>query len=139
MSDEKRDPPNMDLIQMVQRARMQHDADAKPSDVSAVYWIEAKYEGDDVKPPTPNAGQWMVDIPVDAADTAWEQIKAATVTGQLGYKSKVSTAARSGAKTATRTLIVRVHAASDAAEVQRIKAALDGMTMPGEWRFERDS
>jgi len=137
-SDEKPNPPNMDLIQMVQRARMQHDADAKPSDVSAVYWIEAKYEGDDVKLPTAQAGQWLIDIPVEAADAAWEQVKAATGAGQLGYKSKVSTAARSGAKTSTRTLIVRVHDATDTAEVERVKAVLAALPITGEWRFETD-
>jgi len=41
MTDPKNDPPNLDLISMVQQARMQHDADVLPSQVGAVYWIES--------------------------------------------------------------------------------------------------
>lgn len=38
----KNEKPNLDLIGMVQQARMQHDAGAAPSQMDAVYWIEAK-------------------------------------------------------------------------------------------------
>ena len=34
------DNPDLDLIGMVQRARMALDAETQPSQVSAVYWIE---------------------------------------------------------------------------------------------------
>ena len=36
--------PDLDLIQMVQRARMLHDKSARPSDYTSVYWIEAKQQ-----------------------------------------------------------------------------------------------
>ncbi len=46
------DSPNLDLIRMVQQARMAHDAQAKPSQVAAVYWIEAKPLAEDSPAPT---------------------------------------------------------------------------------------
>ena len=46
---------DLDLIQMVQNARMLHDASAKPSQIKAVYWIEAKCESCQL--PTPR--KWV--------------------------------------------------------------------------------
>ena len=37
MSDPKPKAPNLDLIQMVQQARMLHDREAVPSSMNAVY------------------------------------------------------------------------------------------------------
>ena len=48
---------NLDLIQMVQRARMLHDETAVPSDMTAVYWIEAKRRDGDTPGPTSTGGR----------------------------------------------------------------------------------
>jgi len=61
MADDRQPQPiNLDLIEMVQRARMMHDEDARPSDYAAVYWIEAKRGAGDYPAPTANAGEWRV-------------------------------------------------------------------------------
>ncbi|HEX2622319.1 MAG TPA: hypothetical protein VHL11_19305, partial [Phototrophicaceae bacterium] len=56
-------PPklDLDLIAMVQKARMLHDAEAKPSEISAVYWIEAKNLSDPAITPTPRSGEWVIE------------------------------------------------------------------------------
>ena len=83
--------PDLDLIQMVQRARMLHDQSARPSDYTSVYWIEAKQQSGDTPAPTANAGEWRATLPAAEVDAVWERVKALTARGELGYKSKVST------------------------------------------------
>ena len=86
------DKPNLDLIAMVQKARMEHDAQAKPSQVSAVYWIEAKRQNEGAAP-TARAGHWLIRTRVAEVDSAWAAIRQATEAGRLGYKAKVATIA----------------------------------------------
>jgi hypothetical protein len=135
MSDSKYDPPNMDLIRLVQQARLQHDRDAKPSDVSAVYWLE--FKSDSAPPPTPHAGQWVIEIPADQADTIWESVKSATQRGDLGYKSKLATISRTG-KPTLQTLAIRTYDSQDAEDVARVRAGLSALGIVGDWVYEPD-
>ena len=117
--------PNLALIQMVQNARMLHDKTARPSDYSAVYWIEAKREPGDYPPPTGHAGEWRVTLHADDVDAIWERIKAATTAGQLGYKSKLSTRPAAGqTRPEQRLLCARTCDARDAVDVARVESAL---------------
>jgi hypothetical protein len=131
---------DLDLIRMVQRARMQHDAQAKPSEVAGVYWIEARCETLECPGPTPRAGQWVLNTTVDLVDELWEAIREATVDGKLGYKAKVTTAPRSGKGGDSRTIVVCTYDSSDTQDVQRIWDLLDALELDGaaggEWRFE---
>lgn len=128
--------PNLDLIQMVQQARMAHDRDATPSAVSAVYWIESKPLAP-VPPPTPRAGEWVIETTVTNVDALWAKIKAATEAGQLGYKSKVSTSPAKGqANTAARLIVVRTRDADESADVARVEAVLKALDIPPV-RYER--
>jgi hypothetical protein len=136
MSNDK-DP--LDIIEMVQKARMQHDADARPSNIAAVYWIEAKDRSAQAKAPTPRSGQWVIETDINAVDALWEQVKTATEAGKLGYKSKVSTASRSHAKGPDqRVICVRTYDADDTEDVARVQAALKALNMPGPYTYERD-
>ena len=121
-ADEQSPDLNLDLIQMVQRARMLHDQSARPSDYSSVYWIEAKREAGDTPAPTANAGEWRATLPAAQVDAVWERVKALTVKGALGYKSKVST--QGLVSRDERLLCVRTYDAGDGADVERIGAAL---------------
>ena len=88
------DQPNLDLISMVQRARMEHDAQAQPSQVSAVYWIEAKRQTRRRSADRRAPGYWLITTTLREVDGQWAAVKAATEAGKLGYKSKVATAGR---------------------------------------------
>ncbi|MDE2857539.1 MAG: DUF1917 domain-containing protein [Chloroflexota bacterium] len=119
---------NLDLIEMVQRARMMHDEDARPSDYAAVYWIEAKRGTGDYPAPTANAGEWRVRLTVATVDAVWEMVKRATVAGKLGYKSKVSTRPAAGqADPDERLICMRTYDARDADDVERVRAALQAI------------
>ena len=110
---------NLDLIDMVQRARMMHDEAARPSDYAAVYWIEAKRQPGDYPAATANAGEWRVRLTVETVDAVWEMVKRATVEGKLGYKSKVSTRPAAGqADPDERLLCVRTYDADDQVDMR---------------------
>jgi hypothetical protein len=124
MNDDTPTPPNLDLIQMVQRARLLHDADARPSEVSGVYWLEHK-PAVTVRPPTPRAGLWVIHTDAEHLDPLWERLKAANTHGALGYKIKASTAPRGqDAAPTARVIMVCVADGSDAADVERVRQAL---------------
>ena len=132
-------PLNLDLINMVQHARMMHDQTARPSDYSSVYWIESKRKEGDYPALTPNAGEWRVKLNVTNVDALWEQVKQATEKGKLGYKSKVSTRpAASQTHPDERLLCVRTYNADDSADVERVKTALIDMGLNEELIYNRD-
>jgi hypothetical protein len=124
---------------MVQAARMQHDSEALPSQAGGVYWIEARRKVGDYPTPTPRSGQWVIETSLQEVDTLWLKVKQATEQGQLGHKSKVSTAAGPGQADANLRLIcVRSYDGDDAADVQRIREALAALGMEGNWCYEKD-
>lgn len=118
-------PLNLDLILRVQRARMLHDAEAVPSEIGGVYWIEVKPAAPAFAPPTPRAGFWLIETSLADIDAMWETVKAATVAGKLGYKSKASTAPRGGkGDPSQRVICVCTADRADSADVERVRAAL---------------
>ena len=128
------DKPNLDLINRVQQARMQHDHTAQPSQVSGVYWIEAKRSSGSEPGPTARAGYWQLVTSVDQIDEIWAIIKAATEAGKLGYKSKVATATHDANPT-HRMIHVLTYDSDDKADIDRVRAAL---TIPGDWSYQAD-
>ncbi|NDJ59835.1 MAG: DUF1917 domain-containing protein [Chloroflexi bacterium] len=136
---QRSDQPDLDLIARVQRARLEHDAAARPSAVSAVYWIEVKRGAEHGGPaPTARAGQWVLHTTVAAVDALWAQVKAATERGQLGYKAKVSTASRGGASAPDdRMICVLTYDADDAADTARVRAVLTEIGADGAWTYAR--
>ena len=131
-ADEPASDLKLDLIQMVQRARMLHDETALPSSLPAVYWIEAKRRDGDYPPPTANAGEWRVRLLADEADAVWARVKALTLAGELGYKSKVSTRPAAGQSNPdARLLCARTYDAGDADDVERVAKALRSIGLRG--------
>lgn len=132
------DPRSLDLIQMVQRARMQHDADAQPSQANVGYWIEAKRQVAGPAP-TPRSGQWVIPTTLGEIDALWARVKAATELGTLGYKSKAATVSRAGGvDAADRVICARTYDADDAADVQRVHDALRDLGVTAALHYERD-
>lgn len=128
--------PDMDLIDMVQRARMVNDAQATPSQVAAVYWIEAKAP---TGTPTARAGAWIIHTTVTEVDALWATIKAATEAGTLGYKSKVSTSpGKEQGHPDARLIHVRVADSAADADVKRVEQALRDLGVSGDMRYEAD-
>lgn len=133
----KAGPPDLDLIQMVQAARLAHDADVLPSQVHAVYWLEVKREGPGPAP-TSRAGAWVIETTAAQADALWIAIRAATRSGQLGYKSKTTTSARAGGLDRDqREIHVLTFDADDTADVERVRTALEQIGITESLRYVR--
>ena len=116
---------DLDLIQQVQRARIEHDRTALPSQMTAVYWIEAKNEQPGAHRPTPRLCEWRIDTTAADADTLWRRIREATWQGALGYKSKVSTrAARTQHSVDQRQVVVMMYDRDDDAHIARVRQQL---------------
>ncbi len=130
MTKPKATPPDMDLIRMVQQARMMHDREVVPSQVNAVYWIESKPLREAAEP-TARAGEWLILTTHSEVDALWVKIREATEQGLLGYKSKVATISTKGRKADERVIVVRTRDADDSADVARVKAALRAMGITG--------
>lgn len=120
------DPLDLDLILMVQRGRMHHDAGARPSQANTGYWIEAKPAKSSTEP-TSNAGQWILHTTIENVDALWAKISAATEAGTLGYKSRVSTASPVRGKPSQRVILVCTYDASDSADIERVHLALNAL------------
>lgn len=124
------DAPNLDLIGMVQRARLAHDADALPSQMTGVYWVECKRPTPDPAP-TARAAAFTVRLTLDQLDAVWVAVRDATRRGELGYKSKAATASRGlQADRLDRQIVVAVYDAADTADVARTRAALLALLAP---------
>jgi len=129
------DPRLMALIDRVQRARLEHDAATLPSQVHGNYWIECKRPASDPAP-TARAGFFIIPAEREQLDALWQVIRAATLRGELGYKSKVATAARPRSETGggQRDLIYPIHVATydadDQADRERVRAALRDLLAP---------
>ena len=131
------DPLDLDLIRMVQQARMAHDADAVPSEVAGVYWVEAKRKTVGHEP-TPRAGVFVISTTQQQIDALWATIKQATWDGKLGYKSKAATASRSmGVDQTDRVIHVLTYDADDTADVARVRAALIELGVTANVAFRR--
>lgn len=115
---------DLDLIQRVQRARMLHDQHAQPSQVPAVYWIEAKNPHAQALP-SPRSGEFRIQSDLKRVDGDWARIKTATEAGELGHKSKVSTVATDGIPhSEQRVICVRTTDADDRADRDRVQKHL---------------
>jgi hypothetical protein len=135
-NDKKGDPLNMDLIRMVQNARMMHDNETLPSKISGVYWLECKRKEGDYPAITPRTGEWRLITTLAEVDAVWLKIRAATEAGELGYKSKVSSISPDS-DADHRLICVRTYDADDTADVERVQQALIKLGFEG-LEYKRD-
>ncbi len=131
------DRPELDLIDLVQRARMAHDDQAKPSQIRGAYWLEAKAPPGLWPGPTRRAAEFHAGADLAEVDALWETLRAATQAGRLGYKAKVATAAREAAPD-RRELRVLVADRADETEVARLQAELRALTPDLRWELLPD-
>ncbi|MCW7075225.1 MAG: DUF1917 domain-containing protein [Candidatus Methanospirare jalkutatii] len=101
MSAEKQQPH--ELIKAKQSEKHEEEAeifslpdsdysDAKPSEVTDVYWIYAERKRGKYPKATPRSGKWLIFVDPENVDEVWAKIKKAVEEGKLGDSAKVSTA-----------------------------------------------
>ncbi|MCS7071628.1 MAG: DUF1917 domain-containing protein [Anaerolinea sp.] len=123
------DPHSLSLIARVQRARLEHDAGILPSQVSGNYWIECKRPTAEPAP-TVRAGAFIIPAQREHLDALWQVIRAATLRGELGYKSKVATAPHPANGGDVYPIHVATYDAADEADCARVRAALVPLLAP---------
>jgi hypothetical protein len=70
---------------------MKKTSDAKPSQVTDVYYIWAVRQKGVYPSPTDRNGKWLIFVDVSEVDEVWAKIKKATEEGRFGDRVKVAT------------------------------------------------
>ncbi|MGD0070900.1 MAG: putative phosphothreonine lyase domain-containing protein [Candidatus Bathyarchaeia archaeon] len=81
-----------DFIKARQRKMSSTYSNAKPSEVTEVYWIYAIRKKGEYPKSTMNSGKWLIFVDKRDVDRVWNTIRKATEDGLLGDSSKVATA-----------------------------------------------
>ena len=92
----------------------------KPSKTFHCYWIEV----DNLHPhpePTKESGKMLFFYSIDKIDFNWGKIRLGTICGELGYKSKVSTAQT---KHKSKVICIYFYDFNDKKDIKRIKKCL---------------
>lgn len=118
-------------------------SEAKPSEVTDVYWIYAKREKGKYPTSTQRSGKWLVFVNIDDVDEVWEKIKKATREGQLEGSAKVATAKQNPNATNPNTKVICVYTYdwSDEKDVKRVRDELRklGITNKIPYRADEDT
>ncbi len=98
----------------------------KPSKITSIYWIYALNEISPYPESTERSGKWLIFVPNDEIDDAWDRIRGATKNGLLGGSSKVATARPNpNAVTSTSKVIcVYTYDWKDEKDVMRVREEL---------------
>ena len=129
-------------------------SDAKPSEVTNVYWIYAKREKGKYPKATQRSGKWLVFVNVKNIDEVWTQVKKVTEEGRLGDSAKVGTAKPNPNATNPDTKVICVYTYdwADEKDVKRVREELrklgitnkipykaDEDTLSGKYRIRGDT
>lgn len=100
--------------------------DAKPSEVTDVYWIYTIRKKGKYPNSTPRSGKWLIFVNIKNVDEVWAKIKDATEDGKLGDSAKVATAKPNTLATDPNEKVICVYSYdwTDEEDVRRIREEL---------------
>lgn len=110
-----------------------------PSTYEDGYWIGCHHQQD--RTPSPDPGKWMIFVPIDQVDAAWELVSAAVREGRLGPSAKVSTAKPNpNARDLSRRVVI-VYTADwrDEDDVRRVLCGLRDLGFMGKLSYKADA
>lgn len=113
---------------------------AKPSEITDVYWIYAIRKKGKYQKPTPRSGKWLIFVDPENVDEVWEKIKKAVEEGKLGESAKVATAkpkplaGKSGAK----VICVYTYDWTDEKDVKKIREELRKLGITNKIPYKAD-
>ncbi len=118
-------------------------SDAKPSEITEVYWIYATRKKGIYPKPTHRSGKWLIFVKKENVDEIWEKIKKAVEEGKLGDSAKVSTARRSPLSLNSNNHVICVYTYDykDEEDVKRIREELRklGITWKIPYKADKDT
>jgi len=114
------------LIKARQRKISLPYSDAKPSEVTEVYWIYSIRKKGEYPKPTVRSGKWLIFVDKKDADEVWAKITKATEEGKFGDSSKVATAKPNPNATNPDTKVICVYTYdwADEKDVKRVREEL---------------
>jgi hypothetical protein len=112
----------------------------EPTDCTKSWWLYAESRRKHKKA-TKNSGKWILFIPPEHINAAWEQIKDATEQGPLGGRAKCSTKKGWKGKGNDYVIIVYTYDYKDTTDVMRIREELRelGFTKPIPYKTDADT
>lgn len=122
----KKERRSHESIKKMQRKIALPFSDAKPSEVTEVYWIYAIRKKGQYPKSTPRSGKWLIFVDPKNVDEVWLKIKKAVEEGKLGSSAKVATAKPSplAGKSNAKVICVYTYDWTDEKDVKRIREEL---------------
>jgi hypothetical protein len=100
--------------------------DAKPTEVTDVYWISARRKKGKYPEPTERSGKWLIFVDPEDVNEVWLNVKETIEEGRLGSSAKVSTAKpnRLAGESKQKVICVYTYDWMDEKDVRRIREEL---------------
>ena len=117
------------------------DSEAKPSEVTDVFWIYARREKGTYHKSSERNGKWLIFVPSQNIDGKWAKIRKATEEGLLGSSSKVSTARPNPNSTEPNKHVICVYTYdwADEKDVRQIREQLRELGVTEKIPYKADS
>lgn len=109
----------------------------KPSQITDRYWHYA-WAPPALRATTPRVGKWLLFIPDEALDEAWERIEAAVVAGRLGPAAKTRTASQGPPGESLKVICIYTRDADATADRERIRRAVAALGFTQELVYKTD-
>ncbi len=115
------------------------ESEAKPSQVTDVYWIHADRRKGSYPMPTSRNGKWLIFVKDRDIDEVWDKIRKATEDGKLGSGAKVATAKPSLlGESGTKVICVYTYDWTDEKDVKRVREELKKLGITNKIPYKSD-
>ena len=113
---------------------------AKPSEVTDIYWIYAIRKRGRYPKAIPRSGKWLIFVDPENVDEVWPKIKKAVEEGKLGNSAKVSTAKPNplAGKSRAHVICVYTYDWTDENDVKRIREKLRKLGITNKISYKAD-
>jgi hypothetical protein len=128
-----------EAVKTVQSRRARLVSDDQPSETDETYWLYAERQKGRYKKSNDHSGKWLIFLPPDKIDAAWEKVEKLTEDGKLGNSSKVST--KLGNQNRDFVICVYTYDWTDKKDCMAIRETLRaaGFTQPLSYKSDEDT
>jgi len=127
-------------IKAIQREISLPYSDAKPSEVTDVYWVYAMRKKGKYPKPTPRSGKWLIFVDLENVNEVWAKIKKAVEEGKLEDSAKVATAKPNllAGKSKAHVICVYTYDWSNERDVKRVREELRKLGITNKIPYKAD-
>jgi len=115
-------------------------SDAKPSEVTDIYWIYAMRKKGKYPKATRRSGKWLIFVDPKNVDEVWANIKKATEEGKLGNSAKVATSKPNplAGKSEAKVICVYTYDWTDERDARRVREELRKLGITNKIPYKAD-